>query len=53
VHLPRSFLCLFCGVAGKEKKANLKIVKYLHFPFTGYADFASKAKPVAEMEEMT
>jgi hypothetical protein len=46
-------LCLFCGVAGKEKKANLKIVKYLHFPFTGYADFASKAKLVAEMEEMT
>jgi hypothetical protein len=37
-------LCLFCGVAGKEKKANLKIVKYLHFPFTGYAEFVSKAK---------
>jgi hypothetical protein len=43
----------FCGVAGKEKKANLKIVKYLHFPFTGYAEFVSKAKQAAKIEEMT
>jgi len=31
------FLYIFCNVVGKEKKANLKIVKYLHFPLAGYA----------------
>ena len=28
----------------QEKKANLKIVKYLHFPLAGYAEFVGKAK---------
>jgi len=32
-----SLLCLFAAVLSKEKNANLKIVKYLHFLFTGYA----------------
>jgi hypothetical protein len=34
---------------GKEKKANLKIVKYLLFSFTGYAEVVSKVKLVAKM----
>jgi hypothetical protein len=34
---PTAHLCLFFRVAGKEKKENLKIVKYLLFLFTGYA----------------
>jgi hypothetical protein len=29
---------------GKEKKANLKIVKYLHFPFAGYAEFCKQSE---------
>jgi len=41
-------LCLFCGTSGKEKKANLKIVKYLHFLFTGYAETLGKAEPAAK-----
>ena len=32
----------------KEKKANLKIVKYLLFPLADYAEVISKAKPAAK-----
>jgi hypothetical protein len=28
----------------KEKKANLKIVKYLHFLFAGYAEFCKQSE---------
>jgi hypothetical protein len=43
------FLCLCCWVVAKEKKANLKIVKYLHFLLAGYAEFINKAKLAAKM----